>query len=446
MANQQSAEQGLLVAQAVANSPPEARDVCLVAAQGAAIGVPAQASDPDGDARLDCRGIDSGERPGSMSIPDGTLTFVPDQPGLQRFTYEVTDGRGGTDTAQVMAFVNSAEGELERPVLQGLDDQQLARMARACASGQALDVERLEGPSITVPLPAPGERIEALAQPGQQIHLQSGEFISATYLIAEGGLLVLTEDGRMVYVAGLVDAANSAQPPTLRVAGGTGRGQRRAPYQSAAAHAACGGRGRRPSAVAADRPRALGRRQLQPLRSRRDRRRSVSPGPAPADRAGLGHAAPSRKSGAVRRRGEQRRGPRPAGAGGARERAAGIRRDEHDRARVGRYHRHPAVRIGRTVSRARRERASAGRPDQRRRSGQPDARPERRCHDRLRQRVRDFRQHAWRVPDRPERSDGRSEDRVPRDRAGRGRSELPITPPGRRPRRGRRCGGAQPAL
>ena len=87
--------------------------------------------------------------------------------------------------------------------------------------------------------------------------------------------------------------------------GGAGRGQRRAPYQSAAAHAACGGRCRRPPAVAADRPRALGRRQLQPLRSRRDRRRSVSLGPAPADRAGLGHAAPSRKSGAVRRRGEQ---------------------------------------------------------------------------------------------------------------------------------------------
>jgi Ca2+-binding RTX toxin-like protein len=223
MANQQSAEQELLVVQAAVNNPPEARDVCLVAGQGAAIGIPAQASDPDGDAVT----IAAASTPTSGQVhlePGGTLTFLPDQPGVQRFTYEVSDGRGGTDTAQVTAFVNSAEGELERPVLQGLDDQQLARMARACASGQALDVERLEGPSITVPLPAPGERIEAFAQPGQQIHLQSGEFISATYLIAEGGLLVLTEDGRMVYVAGLVDAANSAQPPTLRVAGGPGVG------------------------------------------------------------------------------------------------------------------------------------------------------------------------------------------------------------------------------
>jgi Ca2+-binding RTX toxin-like protein len=223
MANQQSAEQGSRMVQAAVNSPPEARDVCLVTAQGAAIGVPAQSSDPDGDAVA----IAAASTPASGQAgldPDGTLTFVPDQPGLQRFTYEVTDRRGGADTAQVTAFVNAAEGKLERPVLQGLDDQQLARMARACASGQALEVERLEGQSITVPLPAPGERIEALAQPGQQIHLQSGEFVSATYLIAEGGLLVLTEDGRMVYVAGLVDAANSAQPPTLRVAGGPGVG------------------------------------------------------------------------------------------------------------------------------------------------------------------------------------------------------------------------------
>ncbi len=223
MANQQSAEQELLTAQAVVNSPPDAQDVCLVTAQGAAVGVPVQASDPDGDAIAIAAA--SSPASGQVSIdPDGTLTFVPDQPGLQRFTYEATDGRGGADTAQVVAFVNAPEGELDRPVLQGLDDQQLARIARACASGQALQVEKLEGPSITVPVPAPGERIEALAQPGQQIHLQGGEFISATYLIAEGGLLVLTENGRMVYVAGLVDAANSAQPPTLRVAGGPGVG------------------------------------------------------------------------------------------------------------------------------------------------------------------------------------------------------------------------------
>ena len=40
---------------------------------------------------------------------------------------------GGSDTAQVAAFVNPTAGEPVQPVLQGLDDQQLARIAMACA-------------------------------------------------------------------------------------------------------------------------------------------------------------------------------------------------------------------------------------------------------------------------------------------------------------------------
>jgi Ca2+-binding RTX toxin-like protein len=221
MANDQSAEQGIVTAQAASNAPPEAGDVCIATTEGAAVDIPAlrSASDPDGDAlRL---GSVSTPASGRVEVaPDGTLTFVPEQPGLQRFTYQVLDDRGGSDTAQVAAFINPAEGEAAQPVLQGLDDQQLARIARACAGGEALEVEQLAGQTLTVPVPAPGERIEAQAQPGQQITLRGGEFVGATYLVAEGGLLVLTEDGRMVYLADLVDAANSAQPPTLRVAGG----------------------------------------------------------------------------------------------------------------------------------------------------------------------------------------------------------------------------------
>jgi Bacterial Ig domain/Domain of unknown function (DUF4114)/RTX calcium-binding nonapeptide repeat (4 copies) len=221
MADQQSAEQGILTTQAAVNSPPDAGDVCVVTTEGAAIDIPAltNASDRDGDALQ----IGSVSAPASGRVeldPDGTLSFVPEQPGLQRFTYQVVDERGASDTAQVAAFVNPTEGEPVQPVLQGLNDQQLARIAMACAGGDALEVARLEGQAITVPVPAPGERIEALAEPGQQITLRGGEFGGATYLIAEGGLLVLTEDGRMVYVAGLVDAADSEQPPTLRVAGG----------------------------------------------------------------------------------------------------------------------------------------------------------------------------------------------------------------------------------
>jgi hypothetical protein len=221
MAEQPSAEQGILIAQGAGNSPPDAGDVCVATTEDATIDVPAltSARDPDGDALQ----IGSVSAPASGRVeldPDGTLTFVPEQPGLQRFTYQVVDDRGGSDTAQVAAFVNPTEGEPVQPVLQGLDDQQLARIAIACAGGEALEVERLEGQAITVPVPAPGERIEAAAEPGQQITLRGGEFVGATYLIAEGGLLVLTDDGRMVYLADLVEAANSAQPPTLRMAGG----------------------------------------------------------------------------------------------------------------------------------------------------------------------------------------------------------------------------------
>src|SRR5919112_1144082 len=112
MANEPSAEHGMLIAQATANSSPEAGDVCLVTAEGAAIEIPAlaSASDPDGDELR----VLSVSDPASGRIeldPDGTATFIPDQPGMQRFTYQVADARGGTDTAQVTAFVNPTEGE-----------------------------------------------------------------------------------------------------------------------------------------------------------------------------------------------------------------------------------------------------------------------------------------------------------------------------------------------
>ena len=178
-----------------------------------------------------------------------------------------------------------------QPVLQGLDDQQLARIAMACAGGDALEVARLEGQAITVPVPAPGERIEALAQPGQQITLRGGEFAGATYLIAEGGLLVLTDDGRMVYVADLVDAANSEQPPTLRVAGGPAVAsdtllENLQPIAEPAQGEVVGWL---PSPEAG--PHALRRRQFRRVRPWLNRGRAVPHGAAPADRAGAGHAA-----------------------------------------------------------------------------------------------------------------------------------------------------------
>jgi hypothetical protein len=199
---------------------PIAAPDCVVTAEGAALSIDVLSNDRRDGGPLTLLSV---SQPGSGETtlnPNNSITFVAAEPGLQSFTYEVTDDRGGTDTAEVMVFVNPTESELNEPVLQGVDDQQLMRIAIACAGGQALEVEALEGQTITVPVPAPGQRIEVIAQPGQEINLEGGEFVSATYLVTEGGLLVLTDDGRMVYVADLVDAANSEQPPILRVAGG----------------------------------------------------------------------------------------------------------------------------------------------------------------------------------------------------------------------------------
>lgn len=221
MSDETIATQEVQLAQVTTNAPPEAVSVCVATAEGSPIGVPvlAAARDPDGDP-LEILDV-SEPASGRVEITaDGTLTFVPEQPGLQSFSYLIADGQGGTDTAEVVAFVNPIDGELAEPVLQALDEQALARVALACAHGQALDVVTLTGEAVTVPLPEPGQRVEVAGEPGQRIVLQSNEFIRATFLVAEGGLLVLTDDGRMVYVADFVAAAESGQPPILSVAGG----------------------------------------------------------------------------------------------------------------------------------------------------------------------------------------------------------------------------------
>jgi Bacterial Ig domain/RTX calcium-binding nonapeptide repeat (4 copies) len=221
MASERSADQGIEVAQAAANRPPAADDLCVVTAQGTPIDISvlADASDPDGDP-LRILSV-AGPASGQVAIePDGTLAFAAEQAGLQRFTYQVGDGRGGSDSAEVTAFVNPVAADLDPPVLAGLSDLELSRIARACTSGPADELVALEGPAIRIADMAPGERIQVSAQTGQQIELQSSDFVSATYLVVDGGLLVITENGNIVYVAGFVDAAESDAPPTVAVAEG----------------------------------------------------------------------------------------------------------------------------------------------------------------------------------------------------------------------------------
>jgi hypothetical protein len=78
----------------------------------------ANVSDPDRDALQ----VISASDPASGEVdaePGGTLRFDPVQPGLERLSYQVAGGRGGTDTGEVTAFVNPVAPELDRPVLEG---------------------------------------------------------------------------------------------------------------------------------------------------------------------------------------------------------------------------------------------------------------------------------------------------------------------------------------
>ena len=223
----------------------------------------------------------------------------------------------------------------------------------------------------------------------------------------------------MVYVADLVDAANSEQPPTLRVAGGPAVAsdtllENLQPIAEPAQGEVVGWL---PSRTG---PQHWGGANFAAYDPG-----SIAAGPFPRGRSCRPRWGWARRRWRMRRRSSMAMGMLIRVAAKPRR---WMRR--HHRARGGQHHGHPAVRVGRPVARSGRGRAAAGRPDQRRRPAQPDRGAEWRRGDRIRERVRGLREHARRVPDPPERRDGRSQDRFPRDRAGRARSGLPILRPG----------------
>jgi Ca2+-binding RTX toxin-like protein len=198
-----------------ANTPPEAANMCIVTAEDATLSFPVAANDPDGDPLTVAA---SQPQSGRTEVgPDGTLTFVADEPGLQSFQYSVQDGRGGSDSANATVFVNPLEDALIPPVMARIPPADLPAFAQACASGIALETTPLRGPEIQIQDPAPGERFQIQAEPGQQIQLQSRDFVRATYLVVDGGLLIVTPDGNMAYVADFVANAQSDDPLTLAV-------------------------------------------------------------------------------------------------------------------------------------------------------------------------------------------------------------------------------------
>jgi hypothetical protein len=203
------------------NHPPQAAEVCAITAQNAPLGIPVlqHDRDPDGDQLH----LLSASQPASGSValnPDGTVTFTPQQAGLQSFRYQIGDGHGGQDAANVSVFVNPKGGELAHPILTGVGNQQLATIARACADAVALHSVPLTGSEILVRPPLPGTRIDVHTEAGQSIQLAGTDFAKASYLVVDGGLLVLTEDGRQVFFSNFVHSAESGTPPTLSVAGG----------------------------------------------------------------------------------------------------------------------------------------------------------------------------------------------------------------------------------
>ncbi len=84
----------------------------------------------------------------------------------------VDDGSGGTADAKAHIFVNPENGQLEQPVLASVGREELSDVARSCADGMALDIVRLAGDQVIVEPPAPGQRIQVAASPGQPIDIQ----------------------------------------------------------------------------------------------------------------------------------------------------------------------------------------------------------------------------------------------------------------------------------
>jgi hypothetical protein len=198
-----------------ANTPPEAQNLCIVTAEDATLSFSVVAEDADGDPLSVTA---SQPQSGRTEVgPDGTVTFVADEPGLQTFQYAVQDGRGGSDSADATVFVNPLEDALIPPVMSRVAPADLPALAQACATAIALETTPLSGPEIQIQDPTPGQRFQIQAEPGQQIQLQSRDFVDATYLVVDGGLLIVTPDGNMAYVADFVSNAEGDNPLTLSV-------------------------------------------------------------------------------------------------------------------------------------------------------------------------------------------------------------------------------------
>lgn len=150
---------------------------------------------------------------------DGTITFTPDQPGHQEIRYVVQDTNGDTSEAKAHVFVNPDGGAIAEPVLDNAGPLELAGVARTCVDGMALDIARLSGGQVAIDSPEPGQRVQVTTAAGQDIVIQDASFIQAKFLNVDGGLLMISGDGRMIFLDGFVAASSGDDPVTLSIDG-----------------------------------------------------------------------------------------------------------------------------------------------------------------------------------------------------------------------------------
>ncbi|MGI9494345.1 MAG: Ig-like domain-containing protein, partial [Geminicoccaceae bacterium] len=197
---------------------PNAVDDCAVTDQQTILRVPVLENDQAGGQDLEIIAL-SQPTSGEASIAeDGSIRFTPDEAGRQEIRYVVDDGTGETADAKANIFVNPDDGRVEQPVLTGVGREDLSEIARSCADGMALDIVRMAGDQIVIDSPPPGQRIQVAANPGQQIDVRDAGFLEPELLHVDGGLLIIAEDGRMIFLENFVAAADNDNPVTLTIA------------------------------------------------------------------------------------------------------------------------------------------------------------------------------------------------------------------------------------
>ncbi len=193
---------------------------CAVTDQQTVLRLPVLQNDQGGEAEnLEILAVSQPASGQAEIAQDGTITFTPDQAGHQEIRYVVQDANGETSDAKAHVFVNPDGGAIAQPVLINAGPVELAGVARTCVDGMALDIARLDGGQVVVDPPEPGQRVQVTAVAGQQIVVQDPSFIQAKFLNVDGGLLMISGDGRMIFLEGFVTASAGADPVTLSIDG-----------------------------------------------------------------------------------------------------------------------------------------------------------------------------------------------------------------------------------